>query len=44
VVKENEAARRLYAGLGFLDYGIELHALKQGGRYYDEILMAKQLR
>jgi len=41
VVEENEAARRLYAGLGFLDYGIELHALKQGGRYYDEILMAK---
>ena len=43
VVKENDAARRLYAGLGFLDYGVEIHALKQGGRYYDEILMAKQL-
>jgi ribosomal protein S18 acetylase RimI-like enzyme len=43
VVKENEAARRLYAGVGFLDYGIELHALKQGGRYYDEFLMAKDL-
>jgi ribosomal protein S18 acetylase RimI-like enzyme len=43
VVKENEAARRLYAGQGFLEYGIELHALKQNGRYYDEILMAKDL-
>jgi ribosomal protein S18 acetylase RimI-like enzyme len=43
VVKENEAARRLYAGQGFLEYGIELHALKQNGRYYDEILMAKDI-
>jgi ribosomal protein S18 acetylase RimI-like enzyme len=43
VVKENERARRLYAGLGFVEYGIEIHALKQGGRYYDEILMAKDL-
>jgi ribosomal protein S18 acetylase RimI-like enzyme len=43
VVEENEAARRLYAGLGFVQYGLEIHALKQGGRYYDEILMAKDL-
>jgi RimJ/RimL family protein N-acetyltransferase len=43
VVKENERARRLYAGLGFVEYGVEIHALKQGGRYYDEILMAKDL-
>jgi ribosomal protein S18 acetylase RimI-like enzyme len=43
VVKDNEPARRLYASVGFLDYGIELRALKQGGRYYDEILMAKDL-
>lgn len=43
VVSENEAARRLYASLGFVEYGIERKALKQGGRYYDEILMAKDL-
>ena len=43
VVSENEAARRLYADLGFVEYGIERNALKQGGRYYDEILMAKDL-
>jgi ribosomal protein S18 acetylase RimI-like enzyme len=43
VVEENEIARRLYSGLGFVQYGMEIHALKQGGRYYDEILMAKDL-
>ena len=41
VVSENESARRLYASLGFLEYGIERKALKQAGRYYDEVLMAK---
>lgn len=43
VVSENEAARRLYISLGFVEYGIERKALKQNGRYYDEILMAKDL-
>jgi RimJ/RimL family protein N-acetyltransferase len=43
VVRDNEPARRLYASLGFVEYGIERKALKQGGRYYDEILMAKEL-
>ena len=43
VVSENEAARRLYASLGFVEYGIECRALKQHGRYYDEILMAIDL-
>jgi ribosomal protein S18 acetylase RimI-like enzyme len=43
VVSGNEKARRLYARLGFLEYGIEKKALKQGGHYYDEILMAKDL-
>jgi ribosomal protein S18 acetylase RimI-like enzyme len=43
VVSENEAARRLYTSLGFVEYGIERKALKQGGRYYDEVLMAKDL-
>jgi RimJ/RimL family protein N-acetyltransferase len=43
VVRENEQARRLYASLGFLDYGLEKNSLKQNGRYYDEVLMAKDL-
>ncbi len=43
VVSENKAARRLYASLGFVEYGIERKALKQHGRYYDEVLMAKDL-
>jgi ribosomal protein S18 acetylase RimI-like enzyme len=43
VVTGNEAALRLYAGLGFVQFGLEKKALKHGGRYYDEILMAKDL-
>jgi RimJ/RimL family protein N-acetyltransferase len=43
VVVGNEPARRLYAGLGFVEYGIERNSLKQNGRYYDEILMALDL-
>jgi ribosomal protein S18 acetylase RimI-like enzyme len=43
VVSENESARRLYARLGFVEYGNEKKALKQDGRYYDEVLMAKDL-
>ena len=43
VVSENEAARRLYRTLGFIEYGLERRALKQNGRYYDEVLMVKFL-
>ena len=43
VVSGNEPARRLYASLGFTEYGIEKNALKQDGRYWDEVLMAKPL-
>jgi ribosomal protein S18 acetylase RimI-like enzyme len=43
VVRDNEQARRLYASLGFVEYGVEKKALKQDGRYYDEVLMAKDL-
>jgi RimJ/RimL family protein N-acetyltransferase len=43
VVVGNEQARRLYARLGFVEYGIEKNSLKYGGRYHDEILMAKDL-
>ena len=44
VVSDNEPARRLYERLGFLAYGIERKALKQDGRYYDEVLMARELK
>jgi ribosomal protein S18 acetylase RimI-like enzyme len=44
VVSDNEQARRLYERLGFLEYGIEKKALKQDGRYYDEVLMAEDLK
>jgi len=44
VISDNEPARRLYAGLGFVEYGLEKDSLKQNGRYYDEILMAVDLR
>ena len=43
VVRDNARARRLYANMGFVDYGLERNALKQGGRYYDDALMAKDL-
>lgn len=43
VVQDNELARSLYARLGFLEYGVEKNALKQDGRYCDEVLMAKDL-
>jgi RimJ/RimL family protein N-acetyltransferase len=43
VVSENKAARRLYGSLGFVEYGVEKRALKQDGRYYDEVLMVKFL-
>jgi ribosomal protein S18 acetylase RimI-like enzyme len=44
VVSDNEPARRLYAGLGFVEYGLEKDSLKQGDTYYDEILMALDLK
>jgi RimJ/RimL family protein N-acetyltransferase len=43
VVRDNDRARRLYASFGFQEYGVERHALKHDGRYYDEILMAMDL-
>ena len=43
VVVDNEPARRLYARLGFVEYGIEKKSLKYHGRYYDEVLMARDL-
>ncbi|MHC2333866.1 GNAT family N-acetyltransferase [Bradyrhizobium sp. USDA 4454] len=43
VVKGNEQAHRLYRSAGFVEYGLEQRALKIEGRYYDDILMAKDL-
>jgi len=43
VVSDSVAARRLYARLGFFEYGIERNSLKQSGQYYDAILMALNL-
>ena len=43
VVAGNEPARRLYASLGFVEYGLERDSLKHDGHYWDEVLMAKPL-
>ncbi len=43
VVADNARARQLYTGLGFIEYGIEKNALKEDGRYCDEVLMARPL-
>ena len=44
VVRENQPALRLYSRLGFVEYGVERNALKQDGRYFDEVLMAIDLK
>lgn len=43
VVADNLPARRLYAGLGFVEYGVERHATKYRGQYHDDVLMALPL-
>jgi ribosomal protein S18 acetylase RimI-like enzyme len=43
VATGNEAALRLYKSAGFSEYGREMKALKQDGRYIDEILMVRFL-
>ncbi len=40
----NTAALRLYIKTGFAEYGREMKALKQDGRYIDEILMVRFLQ
>ncbi|MGJ4882453.1 GNAT family N-acetyltransferase [Bradyrhizobium sp. HKCCYLRH3097] len=40
VVQDNVPARRLYESIGFVEFGLELKAAKDGGRYYDEAHMA----
>ena len=44
VTSSNAPARGLYATLGFVEYGIERRGLKVESRYYDEVLMAKELQ
>lgn len=44
VVTVNEAARTLYVSCGFTSVGIKRRCLKVGARYYDEELMALELR
>lgn len=39
----NAAAYRLYRKMGFSEYGREMKALKDGNRYFDEILMVRFL-
>lgn len=43
VMSDNLAAKRLYASVGFELYGVERRALKHGGRYFDEDLLALRL-
>jgi RimJ/RimL family protein N-acetyltransferase len=43
VISDNRPARRLYASLGFEEYGIERRAAKYRGEYHDDVLMAKAL-
>jgi len=44
VVASNAAALRLYRAAGFKEYGLERRALRVGGEYYDEVLMALPLK
>jgi len=43
VVSDNLPAIRLYQSFGFAQYGLEKHALKHNGRYFDEIHMSLDL-
>jgi ribosomal protein S18 acetylase RimI-like enzyme len=43
VVTNNQTARSLYGRLGFVAYGIERNALRIGGAFYDEELLALDL-
>ncbi|MDR6549893.1 GNAT family N-acetyltransferase [Paenibacillus qinlingensis] len=43
VMSDNESAKKLYKSLGFEVYGVEYHALKYNGQYFDEDLMVLKL-
>ena len=43
VVSDNRPAIRLYESEGFVSYGLERRAMKEGARYLDEYLMVRFL-
>ena len=43
VVSDNHRAIRLYESEGFVSYGLERRAMKEGERYLDEYLMVRYL-
>ncbi|WP_116233623.1 GNAT family N-acetyltransferase [Paenibacillus sp. VMFN-D1] len=43
VISNNNAAKRLYETIGFVTYGTEQNALKNGYQYWDENLMVLRL-
>ncbi|HEX7200380.1 MAG TPA: hypothetical protein VF213_12925 [Dongiaceae bacterium] len=43
VVSDNHRAIRLYESEGFVSYGLERRAMKEGERYLDEYLMVRFL-
>jgi len=43
VVSDNRRAIRLYESEGFVSYGLERRAMKEGARYLDEYLMVRYL-
>ena len=43
VTTENTSARKLYEAMGFEVYATEPRSLKVGGRYWDDLLMAREL-
>lgn len=44
VVSNNISAIKLYGHLGFENYGVEINALKEGDKYFDEDLMVLFLK
>lgn len=43
VASTNQAARRLYESVGFVEFGYEEKAMKHGDEYWDEVWMKLQL-
>ncbi|WP_433619189.1 N-acetyltransferase family protein [Paenibacillus cellulositrophicus] len=43
VISNNNAAKRLYEAIGFVTYGTEQNALRNGCQYFDENLMVLRL-
>jgi ribosomal protein S18 acetylase RimI-like enzyme len=43
VTTDNAAAKALYEAMGFVEYGRELHSLKVGERYWDDVLLARRV-